>query len=255
MLELTDDCFSYLFDISYPFFKDVIPLFITYYKLNIISNTCTNNILQKNYKLLIRDYDLKNPKKVYNSIYKIYGDKFVMCRYKLFNLANQSVTTDNIELLDLLYKNASNSMKSRDIIYKLFESALNIKSLDIIVCLLEQYSVLEEELFEKIIHHYYYIKVDAPIILKIIINKNIKHKDIIISKLLTHDDLDILKLFINDTNCYDLLTRAIKISNIKAVIYIIEHFDYDKNIVESLIKNKSNHPYMTQGVVDVLKII
>lgn len=112
-LLLPNDCLSYLFDTSYPFLTDITPLFITCHKLNTISDTCTNSILQKNYKLLIRNNYLKTPKQTYNSIYKIYGEKFVMCKTKLCDLAFQSVITNNIELLGLLHKNASKTMKSK----------------------------------------------------------------------------------------------------------------------------------------------
>lgn len=254
LLFLPNDCLSYLFDTSYPSLKDITPLFITCHKLNTISDTCTNNILNKNYKLLIRNNHLKTPKQTYNSIYKIYEEKFVMCKTKLCDLAIQSVITNNVELLNLLHKNTSNTIKSIEFTMKLFKSALDIKSLEIINCLLEQYLILETELFHQIIHYYYYNKINSPIILKSIIDKNIEYKDIIICQSLTYNDLDTLKLFINDENADDLLTRAIKISNIKAAIYIIEHFKYDENIVKNLIKNKSEH-YMTQKIVDGLKMI
>lgn len=120
---------------------------------------------------------------------------------------------------------------------------------------MEQQPIFEEQSFEKIIHYYYFNKINSPIILKSIIDKNIEYKDIIICKSLTYDDLDTLKLFINDENANDLLTRAIKISNIKAAIYIIEHFKYDENIVQNLIKNRREHYYMTQKIVDVLSMI
>ena len=252
MLGLTDDCLTYLFHVSYPFLKDITYLFITCHKLNTISNICINNILKKNYKLLIRNDYLKTPKQTYGSISRIYGEKFVMCKSKLCDLAVQSVLTNNTELLNLLHKNASNTIKSKESTMVLYQSALDIKSLEIINCLLEHYPVLQKELFEKIIDYYYFNKINSPIILKNIIDKNIDHKDIIICKSLVCDDLDTLKFFIDDENANDLLTRAIKISNIKAAIYIIQHFKYDENILKILIENRREYTYMTQQIVDAL---
>jgi hypothetical protein len=96
LLLLPYDCFSYLFDTNYPSFKDITPLFLTCSKLNTISNTYINNILQKNYKLLISNNYLKTPKQTYNSIYKIYEDKFYICKDKLCDLTEQSIITNDI---------------------------------------------------------------------------------------------------------------------------------------------------------------
>ena len=78
MLDLPDDFFSHLFQMNYPSFKNISPLFSTCNKLNLLSNLYIINIIKKDYKLLVRNYYVKSPKRIYNSIYKIYGNKFVL---------------------------------------------------------------------------------------------------------------------------------------------------------------------------------
>lgn len=51
---------------------------------------------------LIRDNNLNNAKQTYMLTYKIYGSKFVLDKSKLQYLAIQSITTNNIELLEIL---------------------------------------------------------------------------------------------------------------------------------------------------------
>lgn len=252
MLDLPDDCIKYLFNINYPCFENVQPLFLICKKMQLTIDSYIHDIFRRDYKLIIRDNHLENPLKTFKLIYKIYGDKFVMCRTKLSDLAIQSIITNNMELLDLIHKNAANSMKSQKIISKLFINALDVKSLNIIIYLFEQHSILEKETFENITDHYYSKRMNIPIIIKTIIDKNMRHKDIIIYKALLYGDLDTLKLFINNENSNEILIRAIQISNIKTCIYIIENFEYNEDVIRRTINSKPM--YMTKEIVDALDI-
>lgn len=179
MLDLPDDCLLYLFNLNYPSFENIKVLFLTCTKLNLISDIYINNILNKNFRLIIRDNYLKSAKKTYMSIYKLYGSTFTLERSKLEFLAVQSLLTNNIELLELLYKTASNTMKSQATIFVLFINALNIKSQFFINYLLEKHEIIDENLIEQIVTYYYVNKIDSPSILKSILDNN-KNKDKIV---------------------------------------------------------------------------
>jgi hypothetical protein len=244
MLDLPNDCFFYLFDISYPSLRDIIPLFLTCNKLNSISDSYVNVVLNKDYKMIIRNNYLKTPKHTYNSIYKIYGNKFVMCKTKLSDLAVESMITNNAELLKLLHKTASNTMESIDLTLIKYYSDNNMNSP----------LILENIINKDIKDNEDFIISKSLTASKSLINNDLD-KSLIVSKSLFVNDLDTLKLFINNENANDVLIRAIKISNIKASIYIIEHFDYDKNIVKDLIINSRKYPYMNQKMINTLNMI
>jgi hypothetical protein len=158
------------------FFENIGSLFLTCSKLNLLSDSYINNILKKDFKLIIRGNNLNNVKKSYMLIYKIYGNNFNFERSKLKGLAVQSLLTNNIELLELIHKAASSTMESEDTVYDLFANALNIKSLKLINYLLEKYQIIDNFLIERIVTHYYVNKIDSPLILKSILDKN-KDKD------------------------------------------------------------------------------
>jgi len=253
MLSLSNDCLLLLFDIGYPSFKDMKSLFMTCSVLNDISNSYIKELLNKNYKLLIRNYNLTTPKHSYYLIHSIYGIKFNLEKNKLLSLTQQSIINNNLELLQLLHKNAFNTLKSNESISMMFKNALESEELSIINYLLEQHPIVEKEIMANIVNHYYCKKINLPLIINDIINKNIDHKEIIICQSLVNNDLFILKQFINDENANELLERAIKISNIEATIYIMNNFKYDIDLIKNLIKNKSQHQYINQQMIDTLK--
>jgi len=327
MLDLPDDCLLYLFNLNYPSFENIRALFLTCNKLNLLSDVYINNILKKDFKLIIRDNHLKTPKQSYILIYKIYGSKFVLDKSKLQYLAVQSMITNNIELLEILYGTASHTMKSKDTVLILFRNALEVKSLNIINYLLEQHQMIDEDLIIKIVNQYYSNKINSVLILKSIIDKNTNYKETILSHSLYNNDLDIFKLFIdqnelldilnyvlNDTktfsyriinsiveyyhnnnidqpiiietiinlentennnfiiykslvnnkfntikplinsqNVNDILSRAIKISNVEVVSYIVNNFEYDYNIISYLYCHRKGHQYLNEEMTKILE--
>ena len=183
MLDLPDDCLLYLFNLNYPSFENIRSLFLTCTRLNLLSDVYINNVLKKDFKLIIRDNNLNNAKESYMLIYKIYGNIFTLDKSKLQFLAVQSLLTNNIELLELLYKTASNTLKSKMTVFALFRTALNIKSEFFINYLLEKNKIIDNELIAEIVSHYYINNIDLPEILKNIIDKNEnynEHKDDIV---------------------------------------------------------------------------
>ena len=253
MLDLLNDCLLYLFNLNYPSFENIRSLFLTCNKLNLLSDVYINNILKKDFKLIIRDNHIKNPKSTYMLICKIYGSKFVLDKSKLQYLAVQSILTNNIELLEILYKTASHTMKSKDTILILFRNALEVKSLDIVNYLLEQHQTIDEDLIIKIVNQYYSNKINSVLLLKSIIDKNNHYKETILSHSLYNNDLDIFKLFIDQNELLDILNYVLddtKTFSYRIVNSIVEYY-YTNNIDQSIIietiinlENKENNNFI-----------
>jgi len=253
MLDLPDDCLLYLFNLNYPSFENTRALFLTCTKLNLLSDVYINNIIKKDFKLIIRDNNLKTPKQNYMLISKIYGSKFVLDKSKLQDLAIQSILTNNIELLELLHKTAAHSMKSKDTALILFRSALYVKSLDIVNYLLEQHQVIDEDLIIKIVNDYYSNKIDSVLIIKSIIDKNNEYKEDIMICSLQNNDLDIFKLFIGQNDLTDILNYVLNDTKTFShnIINSIIRYYYSKNINQPMILetivnlgNKENNDFI-----------
>lgn len=237
---IPDDYFTHLCNIDYSYHKDLAPLFLTCQKLYLLNNININEILKRKYQLLIRNNHIENPKKTYYNIYKIYKDRFVMCKEKLSDLAVTSIQTNNVELLYLLYKVMPSFMRSEDIKIRMLRNALNVKSLNITNYLLSQLPVLKTEELNDIVRHYYNNKINSSdIIVSLLSHSTITSKDIyhniFITQSLSNDDLDTFKLVANAENANQSLAYAIHQSNIYAVKYITATFEYDKKIITNYI--------------------
>lgn len=247
---IPDDYFTYLCNNDYPYFKTYTYLFLTCNKLYLLNKTYINNLVNSNYKLLIKNNHIENPKRIHNCIYEVYGSKFIMCKFKLNDLAIKSISTDNIELLKLLYKIAPNTMKSEELKLDMFRSAFNIKSPQIVNYLLSQSPSLPRDEMERIIKHYFCNQINSPILLINIILLNDPHhicgtKELVIESALRHNDLSMLQLLMNDNDATELLIRSIKMNNIRTSANIMQNLKYDKNkFFEVIYPYKESYTYM-----------
>ena len=242
MLDLPDDCLKYLFRCSS--FGNIIPLFSTCNRLNVISDNYINDILKKDFRLLIRDNKLENIKKSYMSIYKIYGNKFILDKSKLQNLLNESIITNNMGLLQLLHKTSANSMKSTQTVFLLLKSALSIKSEMFFNYILEKHQIPNEEDIWEIVHYYYSNKINLPSILKKLFDKSKIYKEIIIMYSLNNNDLDIFKLLINQNELLGILN------------YVISEFSpFSKPVINSIVKyyyaNNIDQPIIIETIINL----
>ena len=160
---LTDDCFTYLCSL-YNLSKN--NLFLTCQKLYQISNHYFNDVLKRDYKLLIRSNTLLNPKQSYASIFKIYGSSFIIHRYYLIELAEDCIITNNLELMTLLFKVAPNTMNTLDLIDNLMLMAMNKKNIIIFNYLVNEAPLLKKYTIEFFIRNYFYNKINEPLFKK-----------------------------------------------------------------------------------------
>lgn len=63
----------------------------------------------------------------------------------------------------------------------------------------------------------------------------------------------IIKLLINNQNISDILSRAIKISNMEVVRYIVNNFEYDYNIINYLYCHRKAHRYLNEEMTKILE--
>lgn len=113
MICLTDDTLSYLSEIIIDYNGCInLSQLVVSHKLKSIVNIVVNNKLKQNYKILIKDNNLINPLKSYYYIYKFYGSKFTIGYDKLEQLIRQSIYNNNIELIEIICKTNSNSIKT-----------------------------------------------------------------------------------------------------------------------------------------------
>lgn len=209
---IPDDYFTYICHLDYPYFDKYISLFSTCKRLHALSNAFVHNLLSNNYKLLIRNYNIENSKRMHNCVYDIYGDNFTMCTIKLNDLAVKSVQTNNMELLNLLYEIAPLTMSSQYLNVRMIKSALEIKSLDLINHLLGK---------------------NPPFTINVIPGEYYRSRDI--TQCILNDDLFIFMDFVDRKNAEDFLIRAIKASSIKIVNYIITRFKLDKHLIATIL--------------------
>lgn len=274
---IPDDCLTHLYNIE-------SSLFLTCKRLYSISNVVFNEILKRDYKMLIRNNYLENAMKTYHCIYNVYGSEFVLCKDKLSNLIIKSLSTNNIELLGLLYKTFPNVINSQTIklklsteiiknkriddiefittLYNIIPSIMNlqiikfdllkraiyIKSLPIINYLLSQTPLLSTYDTQEIIRYYFIYKINMPIIIDNIINTYDDHdyKEFIITLSLVYNDMQLFNLNVNDDNATELLIRAINASNKEACKYIMTTFKYDETIVRNTVgSNDKSYVFYT----------
>lgn len=249
---IPDDYFTYLCNLNFQCYKDSSCLFLTCNKLYHLNNIITNSLLKQNYNTIICDNYITNSKKTYYNINDVYGNNLVNWEKKIGFLARQSILTENVELLDLLYKLKLNSIHYDKIL--MIKTALDIKSLSIIDCLSSRVGLFRRDEIKVILKHYYNNKIDSPIILKSIIHKtNHLYDDTIMKQALIYDDLDTVKSLINVKNIDLSLEFAIKRSNIEIVKYITSSFIYDKGVIIGLIKyNATWSRIMDSSMLDLL---
>ena len=118
MDSLTDDALSYLIEIildNSGCFD--LTSFLVCHRIKLISDEVVNDKLKINYKILIRNNNLKSPLHAYNNVYEIYGDKFVVSKNKLNHLLFLAAKKDNVELLKILLKTIPKTIKLSKIKY------------------------------------------------------------------------------------------------------------------------------------------
>lgn len=269
MLDLIpEDYFTYLCNINYKCYKDSMSIFLTCRKLYLMGNTITNNILGKNYKVLIQDYYIEDPKKTYCNIYDTYGRDFTMlkynskltnfitCKSKITNLAIESILTNNINLLYLLYKVVPDSMNMKDVKTKMIKAAMDVKSISTVNYLLLQSPLLAIFEAEEIVIYYYSNKINSHNIIETIIAHNDTYVYTFMKQSLINHDLHIFKLLANDENVNWALKTAIHESDTNAVRYMTDTFEYDINLITEFMKRrekfKSLYSYVDHSMIDLL---
>lgn len=113
---LTDDVLSYLIEIildNSGCFDSTS--FLVCHRIKLLSDIIVNEKLKRNYKILIRNNNLKTPLHAYNNVYEIYGDKFVVCKDLINELLHLVAKSDNLELLEILLKTVPKTIRLSEI--------------------------------------------------------------------------------------------------------------------------------------------
>jgi len=109
MDSLPDDILNYLIGIILD--NNCLNLSLVNIKIKLMSDVIVSNRLKGNYKILIKNNVVKYPLKSYYCINKIYGGSFTLGYDKLEDLICLSILSNNIELIEIIYKTLPSSIK------------------------------------------------------------------------------------------------------------------------------------------------
>lgn len=246
---IPDDCIRYLCSLDHIYIINLQPLFLTCKKIYVISNRYFNDIINRDYKLLIQDNHIEYPKNAYLSMYKIYGNKIVIDISKLHYLMILIISTNNIELIMILYKTMLNSIKLLNFSDLIKHS---LKSSEVLSYLLTQSPLLSIFQVMTIVDYYDQNKINSIENIKNVMNKYDYHKNSVIINYLLHKNLKMFKLFIDYENCNEWLAKTICIDNKEAVKYIMTTFKYDTKKVYSILSE--NYPYNKDKIYEFLAL-
>ena len=109
---LTDDTLSYLIGTILDNNECFgLSSFLVCRRIKLLSDIVINNKLRTNYKILIKNNYLNCPLRSYYHIHKIYGCNFTLDSDKLQNLICLIIFNNNIELIEVICKTMTNSIK------------------------------------------------------------------------------------------------------------------------------------------------
>lgn len=221
-----DDCIRQLCSLDYAYILKLQPLFLTCKNIYTISNSCFNDIIKRDYRFLIRGNYMKNPKNVYLCLCEVYRGKYYICTSLLYQLIKTVISTNNNELMEILFKTVPNSLNSLDAC-DLIKYALKVKSSKL-EYLLSRSSLIGLTQIYSIIDYYIHYKIDSPLDIKSIIDKYSYVTDDLTQTYLIERRLQQFKLFVDDKNCNELLAKAMVYNNKEAAKYIMSTYNYDK---------------------------
>lgn len=241
---LTDDSLSYLTEtILDNNGCSGITSFMICHRIKLISDKMVNNKLKQNYKIIIRNNNLLNPLHAYHNIYKIYKNKFILSDSKLNNFMLLLIKSNNMELLEILYKTIPKTMNSDKIETRLLNIFLECKNDNIDKTSLSEYFselkniIINKDIIVDLLKNYYDDIIKFKTFLKNLISSNSIYEEILKIFCIVNDDINILELILDEANIHQLIKYSRAFSSKKITTYIESNYRYIDDLNQNILVN------------------